>query len=130
MSLENVDDVYPLTPMQEGMLFHSVSEPGTGVFIEQIVSSLSGSIDVHRFTKAWDALTARHPVLRTAFLWDGLDEPLQVVRSSVETQWIHEDWSELTEIERQNRFEQRLESDRNTDSVSYTHLTLPTTPYV
>lgn len=115
MSLENVDDVYPLTPMQKGMLFHSISEPGTGVFVEQIVCSLAGNLNIDRFKKAWDTVATRHPVLRTAFLWDGLDEPLQVVRSSVETNWIHADWSQSSNPERQERLEELLNSDRLTD---------------
>lgn len=115
MSLENVDDVYPLTPMQEGLLFHSISAPGSGVFIEQIVCSLSGTIDAQRFQNAWATMTERHATLRTAFLWDGLDEPLQVVRSTIETDWSHEDWTQHDDVDRQKRLDDLLQADRTTD---------------
>lgn len=115
MSLENVDDVYPLSPMQEGMLFHSISAPASGVFVEQVVSSLSGNLDVSCFVDAWKRVVARHSALRTAFLWDGLDEPLQVVRSEVETPWVHEDWRELNSADCRKKFEEILREDRRTD---------------
>ena len=85
MTLENVDDIYPLSPMQEGMLFHAISQPASGVFINQIVSSVSGDLDVGKMRAAWNRVTDAYSGLRTAFLWDELDEPLQVVRS----EWRH-----------------------------------------
>ena len=49
MKLENVSDVYPLSPMQEGMLFHAVMEPGTGVYVDQAVVTLNGELEPQRF---------------------------------------------------------------------------------
>jgi amino acid adenylation domain-containing protein/non-ribosomal peptide synthase protein (TIGR01720 family) len=113
--LENVEDVYPLTPMQAGMLFHSISEPGIGVFIDQICSVLVGDLDVPRFKRAWDRLARRHAVLRTAFLWDGLDEPLQVVRQDTSIAWVELDWTAHDHPERATRLEAILREDRRRD---------------
>jgi amino acid adenylation domain-containing protein/non-ribosomal peptide synthase protein (TIGR01720 family) len=113
--LENVEDVYALTPMQQGMLFHAITEPGSGVFVDQIAARLRGPLDVPRFTRAWSDVVRRHAALRTAFLWDGLDEPLQVVRGTVEVGWTQEDWTDLDEAARERRLEALLERDRHRD---------------
>lgn len=74
-----VADIYPLSPMQEGLLFHSVMDPaGTGYF-EQLIVQMSGGPDPILIRKTMDDLTARHPVLRTMILPGGYDRPLQVV---------------------------------------------------
>ena len=90
-TLENVADVYVLTPMQEGMLFHTISAPETDVFINQISIPIDGDLDVEMFMRSWDRLIHRHDALRTAFVWDGLDEPVQVVRQAVELDWVIHD---------------------------------------
>ncbi|MEM7482575.1 MAG: amino acid adenylation domain-containing protein [Acidobacteriota bacterium] len=76
-------DLYPLTPVQEGMLFHTLYQAGEsgneGVFVEQLTCELAGVLDLGRFQEAWSAVQERHPALATSFLWQGLDEPLQVV---------------------------------------------------
>ena len=96
MSFENVEDVYALTPMQEGLLFHSLSEPGSGVFIDQVLIDLETDDGQEPFQPetlqaAWQELLRRHTVLRSIFLWDGLDEPLQVVRQEVDLPWqVHD----------------------------------------
>ncbi len=92
--MDNVSDVYTLSPIQQGMLFHTICEPDSGVCIEQICCRLTGPLDLGRFQRCWDQLIDRHPVLRTIFLWEGLDEPLQVVRDSAELNWTILDWQD------------------------------------
>ncbi|MAE67769.1 MAG: non-ribosomal peptide synthetase, partial [Phycisphaeraceae bacterium] len=92
--MENVDDIYPLSPVQAGILFHSVRDPDAGAYFEQYGCTIRGALDTSRFQAAWNDVVARHPVLRTAFLWDGLDEPLQVVRRDATPDWQIEDWRE------------------------------------
>ena len=87
MQMENVEDVYPLAPIQLGMLFHSVLQPNTGVYIGQMQCEISGPLDISLFQAAWDNLLERHTILRSAFFWDGLNEPLQVVRQQLEVPW-------------------------------------------
>ncbi|MCP4659863.1 MAG: amino acid adenylation domain-containing protein, partial [bacterium] len=83
----NVEDVYPLSPMQEGMLFHSLLAPDSAVYFEQWSWTLQGELDVEAFRGAWRRLLERHPVLRTAFAWQGLARPLQIVRRQVALPW-------------------------------------------
>ena len=112
MELENVENVYALTPMQEGMLFHTVSEPESGVFVEQISCSLHGQVQLDLLKQAWDLVVQRHASLRTIFLWDGLDEPLQVVRQSVTIPWQEFDWSSESTVVQQQKLQTLLAADR------------------
>ncbi len=112
MELENVEDVYALAPIQEGMLFHTISEPNSGVCFEQICCTIRGSLDIKSFQATWDQVVARHAALRTIFLWDGLDEPLQVVREQVEIPWNIWDWRELDSRQQQRQLDDFLFADR------------------
>ncbi|MDF2776369.1 MAG: non-ribosomal peptide synthase/polyketide synthase, partial [Geminicoccaceae bacterium] len=80
---KNVDDIYPLTPMQRLMLLHAVSPAAGGGLVNQVCYHIRGALDAPAFHRAWDAVIARHPALRTAFLYEGLPQPLQAVRSVV-----------------------------------------------
>lgn len=112
MELENVEDVYALAPIQEGMLFHTISEPHSGVCFEQICCTIHGSLDIECFQATRDQVVARHAALRTIFLWDGLDEPLQVVREKVEIPWNIWDWRDLNSPQQQRQFDDFLFADR------------------
>ncbi|MNJ20435.1 Linear gramicidin synthase subunit D [compost metagenome] len=74
-----IDDLYPLSPMQQGMLFHSLYEQAGGDYINQVRVDIHG-LDPQRFQQAWQAAVDRHDILRTGFVWEGLEQPLQVVR--------------------------------------------------
>ncbi|HKV12821.1 MAG TPA: condensation domain-containing protein, partial [Thermoanaerobaculia bacterium] len=108
-----IEDVYPLTPLQEGIFFHSLLAPGTGVYVGQLTCTLPADLDVQRFRQAWERLVERHGVLRTAFLWEGLDEPRQAVRRSCALPWQDLDWRGLPADEQQRRFEELRHRDRH-----------------
>ncbi len=99
MGMKNIEDFYPLSPMQQGMLFHSLYEPHSGVYVEQLSSTLRGKLNVEAFKQAWQQVMRRHPVLRTAFMWEGLDEPIQVVHRQVDLLLEQQDWREVPETE-------------------------------
>ena len=94
------------------MLFHTVSEPHSGVYVGQIRCLFSGSLDLATFQAAWRAVLRRHAALRTAFLWDGLEQPLQVVRQQVDMGWEVLDWSETTQQEQTSKLEEKLVAQR------------------
>ncbi|MBZ4423317.1 non-ribosomal peptide synthetase, partial [Myxococcus sp. RHSTA-1-4] len=107
-----VEDLYPLSPLQQGMLFHTLAEPGSGVYVSQLAWTFGGTVDLDVFRRAWEAAVARHPLLRTSFVWDGLEEPLQVVHPSVALPWEEHDWRGVPESEQQARFEALSAGDR------------------
>lgn len=94
MAMDNVDAVFALSPQQEGFLYHSVADGDAGVFVTQVVLDLTGEIAPDAFRAAWESAVVHHDMLRTIFLWDGLDEPVQVVRSAVDLPFDTLDWSE------------------------------------
>ena len=112
MKLENVADIYPLSPIQQGMLFHALSAPNTGVYVEQYCCKLQGVLRIPEFQAAWQQVIDRQPVLRTAFLWEGLDEPLQVVRQTVTPTWEQADWRSQAPTEQETQLLEFLAHDR------------------
>ncbi|QDE69016.1 non-ribosomal peptide synthetase [Myxococcus xanthus] len=109
---DNIEDLYPLSPLQGGMLFHAIAEPGRGLYFNQLVCELRGHLDVEVFTQAWNTVVAAHPVLRTAFVWDDVDEPMQVVLREVDLPVRIEDWRDLSPEARESRLDALLAQDR------------------
>jgi amino acid adenylation domain-containing protein len=112
MKLENVEDIYPLSPLQQGMLFHTLYAPQSGAYFVQARCAMEGEINGFAFRRAWQEVVNRHPVLRTAFLSEGLDEPLQVVRRTVELPWEELDWRALPASEQTAKIETFLNADQ------------------
>ncbi|MBE8520858.1 non-ribosomal peptide synthase/polyketide synthase [Amycolatopsis sp. H6(2020)] len=107
-----VEDIYPLTPMQSGMVFHSLVDGAAGTYLNQVRLRLTGISDPERLARAWQHVVADTPVLRTRIVWDGLDEPVQVVERSVTVPVVHLDWTALDDDERADEQERFLEADR------------------
>ncbi|MCM2461141.1 non-ribosomal peptide synthase/polyketide synthase [Pseudomonas sp. CG7] len=94
-----IDDLYPLSPMQQGMLFHSLLGQGSGDYINQMRLDVDG-LDPQRFRAAWQAVVDAHDILRTGFFWQGdLEQPVQIVQRQVEVPFRVLDWNGRTEIE-------------------------------
>ncbi|MEH2127083.1 non-ribosomal peptide synthase/polyketide synthase [Nostoc sp.] len=109
---QNIEDIYPLSPMQEGMLFESLYAPDSGVYFEQITCILTGNLDVKTFEKAWQQVVARHTIFRTAFLWESLNQPVQVVYRQVNVTVETYNWRDLSTQEQQQQLEIFLDSER------------------
>ncbi len=110
--MKNIEDIYPLSPMQQGMLFHSTYAPEEGMYVEQTSCAIRGSIDVARFEQAWQRVMERHPILRTAFLQDGDGDPMQIVFSGVPVPLERQDWRGVPEVEQNRRLDDLLAADR------------------
>jgi amino acid adenylation domain-containing protein len=75
----DVEAVLPLTPLQEGMVFHTLEDPSAGAYHEHVELLLTGSVDVEAMAEAWRVVVGRQATCRTGFAWEGLDQPVQVV---------------------------------------------------
>jgi amino acid adenylation domain-containing protein/non-ribosomal peptide synthase protein (TIGR01720 family) len=106
-----LEDLYPATPAQQGMLFHTLQSPGSGVYIEQVKLTLTG-LDVAAFERAWRRVVDRHAILRTAWLWHDLAAPLQAVHRHVDLPFRCEDWRETGADEQEARLTAWLTADR------------------
>src|SRR5262245_55082283 len=84
--------LYPATPMQQGMLFHSLLDPG--LYVTQSYWTLAGDLDTAVFRRAWQAVIDRHDIFRTVFV--GQSQTLhQLVLDSAELPWEEHDWRGL-----------------------------------
>src|SRR5438128_744213 len=108
----DIEDVYPLSGMQEGMLFHALYQPGEGVYFNQLSCRLEGGFEEEAFERAWERVIERHTILRTSFEWEGLERPLQVVWKKAKLEWKKEDWRGEGEEEQEERLKEYLEEDR------------------
>ncbi|WPR51926.1 condensation domain-containing protein [Streptomyces sp. S399] len=93
----DVEDLYPLTAMQSGMLYHSLADARRGLYLEQISFTVDGLDDPAMLEEAWRRAVADTPVLRTAVLTDGLSQPLQAVHRTAPLPVTHLDWRERTD---------------------------------
>ncbi|MEG4959437.1 MULTISPECIES: amino acid adenylation domain-containing protein [unclassified Microcoleus] len=103
---------YQLSPIQQGMLFDSLSSQKSGIDIEQAICSIRENLNVSVFLKAWQQIVQRHPILRTSFCWSGEEVPLQTLHQQVELPSVERDWRNLSEGDRANQLETYLEADR------------------
>ncbi|MEU9853530.1 amino acid adenylation domain-containing protein [Streptomyces sp. NPDC047974] len=98
-----VEDVYPLTPMQSGLLFHSLDAHEEDIYLTHVSLVLDGVADPALLAEAWQRVVDRTPVLRTAIADAEGGRPLQVVHRNVRVPVVVEDWSELTETQQLER---------------------------
>jgi amino acid adenylation domain-containing protein len=89
----NIQDIYPLAPLQEGILFHHLLEAGADAYITRHLLSFDSRQRLERFVDSFNQVIARHDILRTAVLWEGLKEPVQVVQRHAELklQWLDDE---------------------------------------
>lgn len=109
---EEIEDSYQLSPMQQGMLFHSQYAPHSGVDIEQMIFTLHENLKVSAFKQAWQRVVERHPVLRTSFRWEGDNQPLQYVHRQVRLALDEQDWCGLSAKEQKDHLQAYLQADR------------------
>jgi surfactin family lipopeptide synthetase C len=112
--MNNIEDLYELSPMQQGMLFHHLYAPASAGYFEQLLCILSGKLDFSAFVQAWENVVARHPVLRSSFHWEEIDKPLQMVSKQVDLPWVELDWRNFTPEEQQQQLADLLAKDRQT----------------
>ncbi len=107
-----IEDIYPLSPTQQGMLFHSLFAPESGVYFDQLIFTFRGELNKVAFRQAWTEVVNHHAALRTSFLWEDLSEPVQVVQRHVELPWEEQDWQNLSFAEEQEQLEAHIKTDR------------------
>jgi non-ribosomal peptide synthase protein (TIGR01720 family) len=106
-----LEDIYPLSPMQK--LFYSMEASTGQLGLEQWRFVLRGPLDAAALRQSWESVITRHPILRTAFVSDGLREAMQVVLPPRALEWTELDLRGLTEAERQQRLVQIISADRS-----------------
>ncbi|MCC5601606.1 condensation domain-containing protein [Nostoc favosum] len=112
MKTENIEDIYELTPLEKGILFHCLyAENESQLYFFQHLYTVR-NLDTDIFEKSWQFLVDRHTILRTGFYWEEIDNPLQVVYKQVKVSINQYDWRNLDRIEQENKLENFIKSDR------------------
>ena len=112
MKMKNVQELYPLTPRQQDALRRALRAEASPARSEVVAWTVEGELDIEAYARAWQRAVDRHTALRTFFVWEGLDEPLQVVRERVNVTLAVEDWRALAADELKARLAQYLARER------------------
>jgi amino acid adenylation domain-containing protein/thioester reductase-like protein len=108
----DIEDIYPLSPMQQGMLFHALKDPGSGVYVEQMDCNVAAPVDVAAFVSAWQRSLRQHSVLRSCFAWDDSPEPVQIVMRDVQLPFEYLDWSAHNNAHQESQLQELLRQQR------------------
>lgn len=108
----NLQDLYPLSPMQQGMLFHALYQPDSQAYFEQMSYDIQGDLDVEIFKQSWQLLHNRHDALRTVFVYKKSAKLLQMVLKHRDVEFDFTDLSALTPEQQAERIEQYRRQDR------------------
>ncbi|NEN85515.1 non-ribosomal peptide synthetase [Paenibacillus elgii] len=107
-----IESVYPLTPMQQGILYHRLLNPESEAYLGQTAFTVHGSLDIRAFKQSLDAVGQRHDALRTNFYngWNG--QPLQAVFRSKSADFVYEDLRRLEESKQEAHIETITKADK------------------
>jgi amino acid adenylation domain-containing protein len=100
---KDIEAIYPLSPMQQGMLFHTLYQPESRIYFEQFRFTIHGDLNKSAFEQAWQQVVQRHAALRSLFVWKNRKQPVQVVRKQVNLTWINRDLCLLSTEEQQKQ---------------------------
>jgi amino acid adenylation domain-containing protein len=105
-------DIYPLTPIQKQMFSYNILAGGSSETILHLSWVMTGHLDIAAFEKAWQTVTQRHCILRTAFKRRRFNEPLQLVYAAVTIPFQQLDCTGMTEAEQDQALADYLGSDK------------------
>ncbi len=104
-------DIFPLSPMQQGMLFHTLYTPGEDIYTTQMSCTLEGDLNFPAWLRAWQQAVDRHAILRASFVWENLDEPLHVVHKNISVTINRHDWRDLPAHAQETRWEEFIAAE-------------------
>jgi amino acid adenylation domain-containing protein len=107
-----IEENYPLSPMQQGMLFHSLYEQSSGVYIEQVICSLHENVNVSNLIQSWQRVVERHSILRTGFDWDDSHNLQHSVYKEVKLPIEQQNWQNMSLSEQSSQLNAYLKGDR------------------
>jgi hypothetical protein len=123
MALKNIESIYPLSPMQESMLFYAQSritakQAGLNnalltndILFTQTNIDISGKIQLQAFKQAWQQIAIDNSAFRTGFLWEGLKQAQQFVRKQIELPYTFTDLSTESPQQQQNKLKEKMQAD-------------------
>jgi amino acid adenylation domain-containing protein len=109
----NVENILPLIGIQEGMLFHYISNPDSKEYYEQLSLTLTGKVSPELVEKAWNAVVESNEMLRTIYRWEKLEKPIQIILKKLEVKVRFHDLSNLKEKDRRSELDRIKKDDIN-----------------
>src|SRR5215218_2399991 len=113
MDTKNIENIFELSPLQQGMLFHTLYASKIDPYVYQYAARVKGELQPETFRRAWQATVDRHQSLRTAFYWQETDKPLQVAYKRVAVPFDELDWRGVPAAEQQKRLDDYFQADRD-----------------
>ncbi|MGK7872113.1 MAG: alpha/beta family hydrolase [Xenococcaceae cyanobacterium] len=113
MNRKNIEAIYPLVPMQQALLLHSLKQEKSRLGFLHVRCTLHGNLNIAMFKRSWERVVSRHTTLRKSVHWEDLDKPLQVVYRQVSLPWEYQDWQTAALTEQQARLTAFLRADRS-----------------
>lgn len=113
MNNKNIQAIYRLSPLQEGILFHHLESPSSGSYFQQFSCVFNHLDNPQRWHDCWQAMTQHYSVMRTLFTWEKRSDPLQVVRQNVSLPWGELDWSGFSAQQQRDEWHSLLQRDRD-----------------
>jgi amino acid adenylation domain-containing protein/non-ribosomal peptide synthase protein (TIGR01720 family) len=111
-ALENVEAVYPVTPMQAGMLFEVQTSPKPGLYFQQFECVINQAINIPEFLRAWELVASHQPALRASFVVRGVRLPVQVIWRTCPFSYAQHDWRSKTAEEQDDQWRKVLLTDQ------------------
>src|SRR5215467_9593139 len=108
-----LEDSYAVSPLQEGMLFHSLYAPRSQMYIRQIVVDLRENLNIEILKRSWERVIERHPILRASLRWEDVSEPVQQVHRRVNLPFELLDWRDCSLQDQESQLEDYRKSDRS-----------------
>lgn len=99
LNKENIKNIYALTPLAAGMLYHYLYDPGSTAYFQQMCFTITGRLDLKVFEASWNEIVSRHDVLRTVFVYKGVPEPLQIVLKKRQMDFRYVDMSAVNPVD-------------------------------
>lgn len=116
-----IEDIYPLSPLQQGMLFHSLLHEDSGVYLMQDRYRIGGAIDEVAFLESWRQVVALHPSLRASFQWKSQKQPVQVIHRQVKVPLDTLDLRGLAPMSRKRESARCWKTSRKSASTCRSH---------
>lgn len=107
----DIVDVYPLTPVQRGILFHHLNN--NNFYIEQLVLTVEGQFDPMKCQQIWETLCQRHELLRACYVSLKNDQPYHVILKSCDSPFEYIDWRSEPELIQSAKLETLIKSEKN-----------------
>lgn len=108
-----LDNMMYLSPLQEGLLFHYLDHPSSDQYFVQVSWKYHGRLDVDRYREAWNSIISENDSLRTCYIWEALDKPIQCIVRNVEWDWTFLDFEAEQPEQQQECIERWMTMDRN-----------------